>query len=468
MDFIFQTEEKPSDRLALKSDQGLCVTYGDLTREIALLGELYGERCLIFCMCRNEPGAVVGYVAAVENGMVPLLLDADLKKEQLDSFLNAYQPAYIWAPENWDGIDGGSEVVYGAYGYCLLRTGCENCPLYPELGLLLATSGSTGDPRLVRISRENIRANTEAICRYLHLNERERPITTLPMQYTYGLSIIQTHLFVGACILMTTASYVQTAFWDFLEREQATSFGGVPYTYEILKKLHVFQKKLPSVRTLTQAGGKLTVSLQREIVAWTKEQGIDFYIMYGQTEATARMSYLPPARCREKEGSIGVPIPGGRFRLVDEKGKDIREPDVSGELIYEGPNVTLGMARCRADLAKGDERQGVLHTGDLARRDAEGFFYIVGRMKRFVKIYGTRVGLDECEEILRKRHPECEIACGGSDDCLKVYVSGSGKADFAGELADYLRLNRRGFTCISVRKIPRNAAGKILYGELEQ
>jgi len=496
------------------------VTYGELRQQVAEMGEKVSGRFLIFCMCRNEPGAVVGYLGALGNGLVPLLLDADLQSRQFARFFEIYQPVYIWASAEWAGEHDPyvQKKMYEAYGYALWKTGCGSCPLYPELGLLLATSGSTGDPRIVRLSYRNLAVNTASICEYLHLNERERPVTTLPMQYTYGLSVINSHLLAGACVLLTTASLVQKEFWSFLETEKATSFGGVPYTYEILKKIHVFQKTLPSLRTITQAGGRLPVALQKEVGLWARQQGIAFYVMYGQTEATARMAYLPPEQCLKKLGSIGKAIPGGRFRLLDKSGAIITEADQIGELVYEGENVSLGYAQRREDFLLGDVRQGVLFTGDLARRDAEGYYYIEGRQKRFVKIFGIRVSLDACEEILREKYPGLALACDGRDDCLMVYVerdsvnrlkeSGqitdstperlenscekgrqqngygnenhleesefdNGENDgisvaLTNELAEILQINRRGFVGVMVEQIPKNASGKILYGELKR
>ncbi|MCD8217985.1 MAG: AMP-binding protein [Clostridiales bacterium] len=490
---IFRLSEKPEDRPALLSDEGVMVTYGDLQQRAAEMCKAISERSLIFCMCRNEPGAVVGYLGALGNGLVPLLLDTALQQGQLAHFYEIYQPAYIWASEEWAEREEGhalyvKQKVYEAYGYILWKTGCESCPLYPELGLLLATSGSTGDPRIVRLSYRNLMANAESICEYLQLDQSERPVTTLPMQYTYGLSVINSHLLAGACVLLTTASLVQKEFWDFLEIQKATSFGGVPYTYEILRKIHAFQRRIPSLRTMTQAGGRLPPALQREVAIWARQQGIAFYVMYGQTEATARMAYLPPEQSLEKPGSIGMAIPGGRFCLLDENGKTITGADQIGELVYEGENVSLGYAQCREDLLLGDVRQGVLFTGDLARRDTDGYYYIEGRQKRFVKIFGIRVSLDACEEILREKYPGSDLACDGRDDCLTVYVGrdsvnrlkGSGQipdgtpenADISvmltDKLAEILQINRRGFAGVMVEQIPKNAAGKILYGELKR
>lgn len=470
---VFALEEKNPSAVALLAEDGTAVTYGELCRESEFMETKWKRRDLIFCLCENSPGAVVGYIAALHNRVVPLMLDAGLGIEQLLRFYHTYHPNYIWAPESLSGQIkklGCGRAVYTAYGYGLWETVFGGrTKLHDRLGLLLATSGSTGNPKLVRLSLENVESNAEAIRSYLRLNDRERPITTLPMQYTYGLSIINSHLLAGACILMTKSSYVQNNFWEFLEREGATSFGGVPYTYQILKKMRVFRRKIPSLTSLTQAGGKLSPELQKEIALWAGSQGISFYIMYGQTEATARMGYLPPEKCLEKPGSMGIAIPGGEFSLIDESGNEICEADTVGELVYKGPNVSLGYAETREDLSLGDEREGVLYTGDMAKRDEDGFFYIAGRKKRFIKIFGVRVSLDSCEQILREHFPEADIACAGDDDHLEIYVTDESAAkDAADILSDFLKLSRSGFRSIFIDEIPRSDSGKVLYEKLRE
>lgn len=275
-------------------------------------------------------------------------------------------------------------------------------------------------------------------------------------------------------MLLTTCSVVQQQFWDYFKSAEGTSLVGVPYTYELFRRLHLFDDRAQKpgeqpwyqhLRYMTQAGGRLPEPLQQKVGTWAKEHDIKFVVMYGQTEATARMSYLPADHCLEKIGSIGIAIPGGTFHL-----EDVDPATGVGELIYEGPNVTLGMAECRADLSKGDERQGVLHTGDLARVDEDGFYYIAGRKKRFLKIFGIRVGLDECERILQKAYVEvdCEFVCVGTDDHLQIYTTDSTCAETAAELlADRLHISNRAVQAYYIAEIPKNASGKTQYNKLQ-
>lgn len=460
--------ERFGDRTALRDEHGQCLTYAQLAREGSALCEAVGGRCLTFNLCRNELGSVLGYVSMVEGGVVPALLNADIDRELLSALYDAYHPAFFWAPEAfaWEGC----ESVYDRYGYRLLKTpfGMET-RLFDGLALLLTTSGSTGSPKFVRQSYENIRANTDSIVEYLALDATERPITTLPMNYTYGCSIINTHLDVGATVLVTDKGIAQRDFWTFFREAEATSFGGVPYTYEMLDRMRFTRMQLPSLRTMTQAGGKLLPELHRKFAEWCRDTGRQFVVMYGQCEATARMAYLPWEKSLEKTGAMGIAIPGGRFELIGAQGEIITQPRTTGELRYYGKNVTLGYAECAADLVKGDERGGMLDTGDMAQVDEDGYYYIVGRKKRFLKLFGNRVNLDETERMLKAAFPQCECACAGHDDRLMIFSTDEAAlSDMRAYLSEKTGLNAAGFRTRYLSAIPKNDSGKTLYRELEK
>jgi acyl-coenzyme A synthetase/AMP-(fatty) acid ligase len=296
-----------------------------------------------------------------------------------------------------------------------------------------------------------------AIVTYLKIDATERSITTLPMNYTYGLSVIHSHLHAGASLILSSKALMQKEFWAQLSERNVTSLAGVPYTYEMLDKLRFFRMNLPSLRTLTQAGGRLPERLHEKFASWAQANNKQFVVMYGQTEATARMSYLPSAQSLRKVGSIGVAIPGGRFALA---------PD--SELIYSGDNVALGYAECADDLAKEDEFKGVLRTGDVARLDGEGFYYIVGRKKRFLKIFGKRVNLDETENLIKNGFPGIECACAGVDDKMFIFITEENlKEKIQAHISHLMELHPTAFKFIIVREIPKNEAGKVLYKELE-
>lgn len=453
---------------AIIDENGNSLTYRELNDENDEIINLIGHRCLVFCLCTNTIGAIVGYTAFIQGRIPPVLLNANLEKGLLDSLLNNYCPSYLWVPSNQIDKFENTTIVHNAFEYSLLRTSYDNeYDLYPELCLMLTTSGSTGSPKFVRQSYKNVMANAKSIVQYLELDETERPITTLPMNYTYGLSIINSHLLVGASILVTDKGVLQKDFWSFFKEQKATSFGGVPYTYEILDRLGFYRMQLPSLRYMTQAGGKLIPELHAKFANYATNNNKRFFVMYGQCEATARMGYLPADMAVEKCGSMGIAIPGGRFKLVDLNGMQITDPFTTGELVYEGENVTLGYAECGADLIKGDERSGILQTGDMAQFDADGYYYIVGRKKRFLKIYGNRVNLDEIDRLIKANFDGIDCASTGVDDHMYIFVTEKSIAD---EVKNFVvfktKINPVAFKIIVIDEIPKNDSGKILYKEL--
>lgn len=461
--------EKYANNEAIICDDGNSLSYRELNDVSFSLYNNIERRCLVFILCNNDIGSLIGYVSFINHGIVPMLLNANIDNKSFSNLVDLYLPTYIWKKEEDSEINERYTVVTRIHGYVLLRTNYEKeYNLNPNLALLLTTSGSTGSPKFVRQSYKNIKANTESIISYLHLDETERPITTLPMYYTYGLSIINTHLAVGATILLTDKAIMQREFLEFLKNQKATSFGGVPYTYEMLDKLRFEKLDFPSLRTMTQAGGKLSVELHEKFARLADKKGQKFVVMYGQCEATARMSYLPPEYAIVKKGSVGIAIPGGRFSIIDDNDDEIKEAGVSGELVYEGDNVTLGYAECGDDLKKGDERKGRLFTGDIAKFDKDGFYYIVGRKKRFLKMFGKRVNLDELDALIKK---ECgiEAISSGIDDHMYIFITENKKENIVRDyVIEKTKINPVAIKVIKINEMPISESGKVMYKELER
>lgn len=449
------------------SDDCKYFTYGELKFFCNKIRNIIKDRSLVFVLCENSIGSLYGYMSFLSNKIVPLLLDKHIDVCLLKNLIEMYNPRYLWIPNDLTKLFD-YEPIFSEYGYTLVDTKLLQYDLYDNLALLLTTSGSTGSPKLVRQSYDNIKSNAEAIAEYLEITSNERPITTLPMNYTYGLSIINSHLLKGACILLTNKTLMEKEFWNFFKREKATSFGGVPYTYEILKKLRFLKMELPSLKTMTQAGGKLSPIMHKEFAEYAENNNRRFFVMYGQTEATARIAYLPYKKSIEKYGSMGIAIPKGKLTLIDIDGKEINEPEVVGELIYKGNNVTLGYAESGLDLIKGDENNGILITGDMAKRDRDGYYYIVGRKKRFIKIFGNRVNLDEAESLIKNKFAEIDCACTGVDDKMKIFINNTELSSRVKQfISEKTGLNSIAFSVKIIDAIPKNEAGKILYTRLE-
>ena len=449
------------------TDAGETMQYGQLKEEVDKLTPFLHPHKLAFCLCRNQIGCLMGYITFMNAGVPVVLLDGQKNEEVVESLLTIYKPAYLWVSEDRTELIKDHKVLYSTHGFSLVAYNEQAGKIHPGIALLLTTSGSTGSPKLVKLTRENLLSNAESIAGYLSITSDERPVTSLPMHYSYGLSVINSHLIKGATILMTDKAVIQKEFWNFAEEQHATSIAGVPYTYEMLRRLRIFRMDLPDLKTMTQAGGKLNAKIAEEYIRNAKETGRRFFVMYGQTEATARMSYLPQEHALEKYASIGVAIPGGSFSLIDVNGNEITEPEVDGELVYKGANGSMGYAECIADLAVGDENHGELHTGDIARRDADGYYYITGRMNRFVKVWGNRCNLDAIEQLVKLIIVNC--ACVGVDDLITIFVTEEGlDSQIKTMLSDKMGLNNRAFAVKVISEIPKNASGKIQYAELQK
>lgn len=465
---------KYQDNTAVITDRGESLTYGQLADEVESITSLMSKKGLVFTLCENVLGSFVGYVAFMNKNIPQVLLDGGKDLELTIRLINNYRPEYIWLPtkrvkEIQDCSNGfpDSVAVYEYATYTLLSTGFSSLDINPGLQLCLTTSGSTGSPKLVRLSERNLESNAESIAAYLEITSDERPVTSLPMYYSYGMSVINSHLIKGATILLTDQPVTQRSFWSFIKEQKATSISGVPYTYEMLRMLRFFRMDLPYLGTMLQAGGKLNVSFVKEYVEYAEKTGKKFIVMYGQTEASPRMSYLPFDKAVEKNASIGIAIPGGELSVMDADGKQIGMPDVDGELVYKGDNVCLGYAETREDLSKGDENNGELHTGDVAHFDADGFFYITGRMKRFVKVWGNRTNLDAVEQLVKAVTPDC--ACGGTDDLITVFVTEEGlENQIKSRLVEKTGFNPRAFQVKVIDHIPVKSSGKIDYPELQK
>lgn len=454
-----------SDRIALISDDGEKYTYNQLIKVADEKVELVEPRTVVFLICENSFECIAVYIGLLRKRAVPVLIGYKTDKDVLETLKSKYRPEYIFCPQISDyDSNKNTNPVY----QCIKTEFTEKYSVNDELAVLITTSGSTGSPKLVMQSYRNIESNAVSISEYLNITEEDVALTTMPMNYSYGLSIIHSHLLMGASIVTTEKTLMDRDFWSLIPENNVTTFGGVPYIYQMLKRLRFGNMNLPSLRYITQAGGKLSKELSLEFADICREKGIKFIVMYGQTEATARMSYLPWKYAFDKAGSIGIAVPGGKFSLIDTDGTEINVSEKTGELVYEGPNVTLGYAESADDLARTDQFKGKLLTGDMAMRDKDGFYYITGRKKRFLKIFGNRVNLDEIESMLNSHEFEC--VCSGNDDSLKIYMVNADdeKLKNAVEfISEKTRLNRSAFKTICIKEIPRNASGKVLYSELE-
>ena len=436
------------DRVALATAGG-DLTYRELDERVRDISARLGTtRRLVLIAAANDVETIVAYLAALDGGHPVLLTSAD-NSVHVDSAIRDYDPDVVFSRR-----DGDWQLIER-------REGAAH-RLHPDLAVLLSTSGSTGSAKLVRLSRDNIRSNALSIAAFLGIRPSDRAATTLPVHYCYGLSVVNSHLIAGAGLVVTDLSVVDRCFWDLFERAEATTFAGVPYTFGLLDNCGFADLDLPRLRYVTQAGGWLAPERVARYARLGIKRGWDLFVMYGQTEATARMAYLPPELATERSEAIGIPVPGGSFRLEPLNDADTE----TGELVYAGPNVMMGYAETPADLARG-ATVGELRTGDIAHRHPDGLYEVIGRRSRFAKAFGLRIDLDGLERMLADRgSPARCVSIGDS-----VHAFGTRRRDLATigtAVSDHCGLPRRAVHTAFLAEEPRTENGKTDFGALER
>lgn len=423
-------------------------TYSELAGKVAaVVSRLPAEKTLVAIEAETSEHAVVTYLAALARGYAVALLPPGEHRLR-EAFAARFRPDVVARR-----IDGRWRLEDSAE-----RVGA---PLHPELAVMLLTSGSTGAEKAVRLSARAVESNAAAIAQYLELGIEDRGALTLPLHYSYGLSILNSHLAAGASLYLPAGAILDPGFVAGLRDNRVTNLSGVPYSYELLERISFRDEALPDLRTMTVAGGRLEPHLVRRYHDHLSRNAGRFFVMYGQTEATARIAYVPPALVAGNPDSIGVAIPGGELSLIDGHGRVITGPETAGELVYRGPNVMMGYAENRADLARGAEIEA-LRTGDLAVRGEDGLFRIVGRMKRISKIAGLRVSYDHLESVLADAGIAAAVT-GDDRSVLALYVSPQAPRVVRARIAAAARLTLRHVEAVRVDALPRLPSGKVDY-----
>lgn len=445
--------EQFTDAIALYLPDGSKISYQQLARLADnyshTLNKTVPGQSLLALHFSNTLSAVVAYLAALRSGKALLLLAQDIDETQTAALVDSLQIAAVIQSSGEIDLTGFTQVV---------RNDCA---------LLLSTSGSSGSPKSVMLSLQNLEANARAICAYLPIAPTDTAITALPLHYSYGLSVLNSHLLKGASILLSDAPLMSKEFWQQTKDFQISSLPGVPFSYQVYRQLRLERMPRPALRYLTQAGGKLNSSLTEYVKHLAMSLQKPVYLMYGQTEATARIAYLPPELIQQYADCIGMAIPEGELLLRDPVSKTLIMEDLTpGELCYRGPNVMLGYASCAADL-NSDTVLSELSTGDLAERLPNGLYRIVGRLSRFLKLQGKRLQLDHLEQQLAAfTEPVC---CAGTDELL-VVVHTHQSAEVTAQMQEYLReqlqLHPSLFNILTLDTLPVLTNGKADYQAL--
>ena len=427
------------------------VSYAELAQRAGAFAARVGPgRKLIAIEAALSGHAIAAYLGALRDGHAVILMPAgdDGARRSIEE---RFRPDLCYRPVagRWRLLDGATPASE---------------PLHPALALMLMTSGSTGHGKGVRLSRGALAANAGAIAQFLGLRAADRGVLHLPLHYSYGLSVLNSHLAVGASLHVTEASILDPGFLGALREHRCTNFPGVPHSYELLESVGFREEEFPDLRFMTVAGGRMPehmVCRYRDHLAATGRQ---LFVMYGQTEATARIAYLPPALLDRHPDRIGIAIPGGELGLVDDEGRAIDAADTVGELVYRGPNVMMGYAEDRADLERGPEVD-LLRTGDLADRDRAGLYRIVGRTRRMSKIGGVRIGHDALEAALAEAGIAAAVV-GDDRRLIAFHAPSHAGLEVRRKLAAASGLAWRQVEARALEPLPRLATGKLDYQTL--
>lgn len=461
-------DKHPAEAVVAIDNYGYEVTYREFCKSVIELAGYMESRAIAFVLCENTVGALVSYVSCEHNKTVPLMLSAGLDQELLDGLLDTYTPKYIWVSERKCEKFSKYKELVRRYGYVLYETGNDIYPVDSRLSLLLTTSGSTGSPKLVRYKEGNLEANAKNVANVFGWTKKERPFCDLPMNYTMGLNVVNSHLWVGATIVLTTYNIMSTEYWKMMKEQRCTNITGVPFSYEVFFRLRFQRMQLPDMYTFAEGGGKLTDKMFMDMVDYAEKNGKRFIATFGTTETSARLAFLDPKEARNRCGSIGKAIPEGKLSLIDDEGNEIDDIVAEGEMVYEGPNVTMGYAVDKEGLMAGDDFNGRYVTGDIARRDEDGFYYIIGRKGRFLKLLGYRVSLDQCECLIKTEFG-INCACTGTDKAMIVYITDSKKTDeIATFILEKIHLYKSLVKVRTIDSIPLNENGKVMYRMLEK
>lgn len=442
---------KRGDAPALVFDGGHVLSYADLDRMAERLRQQIDPAWrLVAVEMAHSAHAVAALIACLRARVPAILLPADTDGE-LRAIRQRFRPDAVFrrTGERWRFREERER---------------SHLTVHPDLALVLVTSGSTGEGKAVRISRAALGANAGQIAAGLSLDAGDRALLTLPLHYAYGLSVLTSHLLVGASVYLPGRAILEEGFAEAVALAGPTNLPGVPFTFELYERIGLMAQPPQGLRFATVAGGRMD---PQGIAAWSRAmagRNGRFYVMYGASEATARMSLLDATHNPGCETTIGLPVEGGRFEIVDETGAPV--PDgTEGEICYCGPNIMMGYAATRKDLCDGPQLHRLM-TGDIGLRRPDGLYQITGRKSRFSKIAGIRIGHDALEAAM----DSCRLPCAvtGDDKALTAYHEQGNSEAYLHALADITRLGRTRLRVCRVERLPRLPNGKIDYRRLRE
>ncbi len=463
-DFALLLSDKEPDQICIADDRNdVGLSYRQFNHRVTEWHEnLADPKGLVFLYLENSIESVAALLGSIMADHAVVLLDPSLpsaSREQLN---------YLYQPERIISSDNGYDMTVSLQP--------QNERIHPDLSILLSTSGSTGSPKFVRLTSNNVLANATAIAQSLQIGSKDVACAHLPLHYSFGLSVLTSHLVAGAAVRLTKSGFTDRSFWNGMKQAGVTHLPGVPFHFQMLERLRYERIDLPALRSMAQAGGFLDIKGRTKAHDYMAKRNGRFYVMYGQTEAAPRISTLTHEDFTQAPQSVGQALVGGKLLILDDDANPV-DLGEEGLVEYHGPNVMMGYAQNRADLLRGDELEGILRTGDIGRMDSAGRLTLTGRAKRSAKIYGLRVNLDEVEVLANvgANTFAADVAVTQRAETLIIhYQCSDGSNDSAiiekirHLLAAHYTLPKSCYKFEVVKDIPRTSRGKIDYRQLEQ
>lgn len=434
------------------------VTYSELEDRVgvvaAAIQAIAGTRAVVTCEMNRTLADIIWYLGVLAADGVVLLVDPSAPTARKERLYHRFTP-HLRPFDPSVGVDVGGDQVTVSGRVQVLGVG-ELLRPHPDLALMLSTSGSTASPKLVRLSARALASNATAIAAALDLSPQERALASLPLTFSYGLSVLHSHLAAGASVVLTGSSLAQSGFWTSIGDCGCTSIAGVPATYRALVQLRLLNQLGP-VKTLTQAGGRLDPGTSDSLREHVRHSGRQLVVMYGQTEATARITVLPPSQIDQRPTSVGRPIQGSLSIVTMPDGDNSGD----GEIAYEGQNVMMGYAHAPQDVAAPDQLGSRLLTGDVGRLDVDGYLYVTGRQSRYAKVDGNRLNLDEIEDAVAHLG-EFHVVDAGDSLVVVAHQQPDVDRHLLGQvLAGLFNIQARSWTLRRVDQVPMTSSGKV-------
>ncbi len=440
----------------------------DINNKINTINKLINlNRAVVFLFCENSHNFIFFYLSLMSSNAVIFLLDKNINQKKFDEITKEFKPNFIIKPKDSNIKINLNKFMKNIYNYKIYLFSHKKIHINPELKLLLLTSGSTGPSKFVMLSKQNLVTNIKQICDYLKINRSDKVIINLPLNYSYGLSIFNTHFLKRGKIILSENSVIEKKFWDLFKKFKITCIYGVPQTYEILKRIKFINKNLNYLKFMAVAGGKINNKALEYMCFLAKKNSFNFFNMYGQTEASPRIAYSSLKNRYQNISTIGRPVKGGRLFIKDNKGKVINKKNKEGLLYYYGKNVMIGYAKNKDDLAKTRSNKFIINTNDIAKKDCNNNFEITGRFDKFVKINSQKINLSDLENFVSSFSKS--NACIAKNNRILVFVESLKieKSDLKKKLSNFSSLNQNLILINNLKKIPKTYNNKVNYFKLK-